>query len=103
MSPSDTNRAKPLYASAYDAHYTNGDLVEALRDYEEVISVHPDSVEAGYSTAQVLNIVNSLLSKRELVDVYLGLARKRLAEHASGPPTEPDSDLGAAAQLGSCE
>ena len=72
------------YAAAYAAHYTGRDLPAALQLYMNVIASHPDTQEAGYSRAQVHNIVNSVVPKQELLNAEIGLARAHL-EH-DGPP-----------------
>jgi hypothetical protein len=72
------------YAAAYAAHYTGRDLPAALQLYMNVIASHPDTQEAGYSRAQVHNIVNSVVPKQELLDAEIGLARAHL-EHRDQP------------------
>lgn len=66
------------YAAAYAAHYTARDLPAALQIYMKLIASHPDAQEAGYSRAQVHNIVNSVVPKQELLDAEVGLARAHL-------------------------
>jgi len=97
MSESNPDRPKQLYSAAYEAHYSTGNLLEALWRYEEVISVHPDSAEAGYSGTQVQNIASSLVSRGELVESYLRLARERLGRQSgagaatAGSAAEPST------------
>jgi hypothetical protein len=56
------------YASAYDAHYTTKDIHKAFTLYEDIIAVHPDTKEAGYSRSQVQNIVNAVIPKKKIMD-----------------------------------
>jgi hypothetical protein len=62
------------YAEAYAAHYTGRDLPVALQLYRKVMASHPDAQEAGYSRTQVQNIVNTVVSKQELLDAQIELA-----------------------------
>ena len=62
------------YAAAYAAHYTGRDLPVALQLYKKVMASHPSTLEAGYSRAQVQNIVNTVVPKQELLDAQIELA-----------------------------
>ena len=73
------------YAAAYAAHYTGRDLPAALQLYMSVIASHPDTQEAGYSRAQVHNIVNSVVPKQELLDAEIGLVRAHLEHNRDQP------------------
>ena len=68
------------YAAAYAAHYTGHDLLKALQLYSKVMAAHPGGQEAGYSCAQVHNIVNTVVPKQELLDAEMELALAHL-EH----------------------
>jgi len=61
------------YAAAYLEHYTTKDLNKALGLYRGVMAAYPDSEEAGYSRTQVLNIVNSVIPKRDIFDAQVDL------------------------------
>ena len=62
------------YAEAYAVHYTGRDLPVALELYRKVMASHPDAQEAGYSRAQVQNIVNAVVPEQELLDAQIELA-----------------------------
>jgi hypothetical protein len=70
----ETTEAGRQYAAAYAAHYTGRDLPVALQLYKKVMASHPSSQEAGYSRAQVQNIVNTVVPKQELLDAQIELA-----------------------------
>ena len=46
----------------------------ALQLYKKVMASHPSTLEAGYSRAQVQNIVNTVVPKQELLDAQIELA-----------------------------
>jgi hypothetical protein len=71
------------YAEAYATHYTRRDLLGALRAYDEIIELHPNAPEAGYSRSQMRNIVNLVVPARELLAFQVELVRRHL---------QPDSD-----------
>jgi hypothetical protein len=62
------------YAAAYEAHYGRKALQEALRLYRELVAAHPTSREAGYSRAQIRNIVHEVVPERELLEAQVGCA-----------------------------
>jgi hypothetical protein len=76
------------YEAAYAAHYETKDLHEALGLYEDVIAAHPDTREAEYSRSQLLNIINSVVPRQELLDAQIALALTHLE---NGEP--PDDEL----------
>lgn len=80
----ESTEAGRQYAAAYAAHYKGRDLPAALQLYIKVIASHPDAKEAGYSRAQVHNIVNTVVPKQELLDAEIELSRAHF-EHG-GPP-----------------
>jgi hypothetical protein len=67
------------YAAAYAAHYSERNLAAALQLYIELIASRPDAPEAGYSRAQIQNIVHAVVPAQELLDAQIGLALARLA------------------------
>ena len=71
---SEITKAGEQYATAHAAHYTSKNLHEALELYTEVVARHPDAPEAGYSHAQIQNIVNSVVPKQDLLNTQLALA-----------------------------
>jgi hypothetical protein len=78
---SDTSartEAARAYAEAYAAHYSERDLAKALQLYKDLIASHASAQEAGYSRAQIQNIVNTLVPAQELLDAQLELALARL-------------------------
>lgn len=72
------------YATAYAAHYSYHDLPLALSHYQGVISTYPDAPEADYSRMQIQNIVNTIISKQDLMDAQLELVRVHF-EHEGTP------------------
>jgi len=70
-----STEAGQKYAAAYDAQYTTKDIHKAFTLYEDIITAHPDTKEAGYSRSQVQNIVNAVVPKKKIMDSLLELAR----------------------------
>jgi hypothetical protein len=83
--PTDAGRQ---YLAAHAAHYATKDLHEALRLYRGVMVAHPNTQEAEYSRTQILNIVNSVVPKQELLDAQAELALAHL-KHETPPDVEP--------------
>ena len=80
---SDTSartEAARAYAVAYAAHYSERDLAKALQLYMDLIASHASAQEAGYSRAQIQNIVNTLVPAQELLDAQLEPALARLEQ-----------------------
>ena len=71
------------YAAAHAAHYSECNLATALQLYVELIASRPNAPEAGYSRAQIHNIVNAVVPAQELLDAQIGLARTRLERRES--------------------
>jgi hypothetical protein len=74
------SEAGKLYAAAYGAQYTEKGLLEALKLYKSIVAAYPDTPEAGFSRAQIQNIVKAVVPKQELLDAHLGLALAHLAQ-----------------------
>ena len=72
------------YAAAYAAHYIGCDLPVALQLYLKVMASHLGTQEAGYSKAQVENIIKTIVPEQELLDAQVELAVAHF-EH-EGPP-----------------
>ena len=66
------------YAAAYAAHYTERNLPAAFQLYRKVMASHPGALEAGYSRAQIDNIVNAVVPKQEIQDAQVELALAHL-------------------------
>lgn len=66
--------ASRRYATAYDVHYTAKDLHKALLLYNDITAEYPDDQEAGYARAQIQNIANAVVPKKELYKAILDLA-----------------------------
>ena len=81
---SATGEAARDYAEAYTAHYSRSDLTDALHLYQKLMGSHPSSPEAGYSIAQIENIVKSVVPARDLVDAQAVLALACLQEATYG-------------------
>jgi len=78
---SDTSartEAARAYAVAYAAHHSERDLAKALQLYKDLIASHASAQEAGYSRAQIQNIVNTLVPAQALLDAHMELALARL-------------------------
>lgn len=71
IDPSESDRQ---YVAAYEAHYRRRDLQVALRLYRHIVTAHPTSREAGYSRAQIRNIVHEVVPEAELLEAQLGCA-----------------------------
>lgn len=70
--------AARAYAVAYAAHYSERDLAKALQLYKDLIASHASAQDAGYSRAQIQNIVHTLVPAQDLLDAQLELALARL-------------------------
>ena len=70
-----STEAGQQYASAYEMHYTTKDIHKAFTLYEDIIAAHSDTKEAGYSRAQIQNIVNAVIPKMKIMDSLMELAR----------------------------
>ena len=62
------------YTEAYAAHYTERDIRRALQIYKQLMAFHPHAPEAAYSRAQVVNIVNTVVPRQELLDAQIDMA-----------------------------
>ncbi|MFH2002510.1 MAG: hypothetical protein ABIK28_22750 [Planctomycetota bacterium] len=62
------------YAAAYAMQYTEKNLRGAFERYRNLVAAHPTTKEAEYSRSQIQNIVNAVIPKEELLDVYMDLA-----------------------------
>jgi len=77
------------YAAAYAIHYTERDLLGALRAYGQVIELYPSAAEAQYSRAQIRNIVDLVVPAAEQLSSQVALALEHLQ------PNSDDSTAGA--------
>jgi hypothetical protein len=71
------------YAAAYAAHYSERNLAAALQLYSELIAASPNAPEAGYSRAQIRNIVDAVVPAQDLLDAQVGLALTELERRES--------------------
>ncbi len=78
MDPGFGNRWRHYDQPARSTHYTQRDLTKALHAYDEVIAQHPESLKAGYSRAQLRNIVRSVVPSNELLAAEVRLAHEVL-------------------------
>lgn len=77
-----------LYAEAYATQYSARDLAKALRLHADLIASHPDAEEAGYSRAQIQNIVREVVPIETLLASQLDLALAHLnREDEIGAPS----------------
>ena len=81
--PTASNRR---YAKAYATHYTQRDLLGALRAYEEVIDLYPSAPEAEYSRSQMRNIVKLVIPAKDLLASEVALVRRRLEHLGTDTP-----------------
>ena len=73
---------------AYEMVWHQANTVKVTLVCRGVVTAHPNTQEAGYSRAQIQNIVNSLVPNQELLDVQVELALARI-EHEGPPDIEP--------------
>ena len=66
------------YAVAHAAHYSERRLAEALQLYRDLIASRPNAPEAGYSRAQIQNIIDAVVPVLERLDAQIALALPRL-------------------------
>jgi hypothetical protein len=71
------------YAAAHATHYSERNLAAALQLYRELMASRPNAPEAGYSRAQIHNIVNAVVPAQELLDSQIVLALARLERRQS--------------------
>ncbi len=74
----ELSAAAQQYAKAHASHYTERNWLAALRSYEDIITYHPSSREAGYARTQIRNIVTLVLPAEELLSAELALVRHHL-------------------------
>jgi hypothetical protein len=72
--------ASETYARAHAVHYEDKNLGAALDLYVDIMSSQANAPEAEYARAQVMNIVNKVVSKDALLIAQIQLARSCL-EH----------------------
>lgn len=77
--PTETSR---LYGAAHAAHHLASDLSLALRLYRELLTLHPNTREAGYSQTQVRNIANTVVPEEEMLETQIKLALAHLESNA---------------------
>jgi hypothetical protein len=83
------------YARAYAMHYSQHDFLAALTAYADVVEHHPTSPEAGYSRAQMHNIVRSVIPASTLLASQVQLARTQLERTNDISSTSDGSPHGA--------
>lgn len=79
-----TATAAQRYADAYKTHYVKRDLPRALQLYRQLLVSDAGTVESAYTRTQVLNIVNAVVPKEELLDANVALA----LVHLEGEPPD---------------
>jgi hypothetical protein len=84
----DRSSASRAYAVAYAAHYTDRDLGAALELYRALVGAHPDALEAGYSRAQIVNILGAVVPQADLLDGQLALAFEHLGGRRASDRSE---------------
>lgn len=74
------------YAEAYATHYTRRDLLGAPQAYDQVIELHPNPPEAGYSRSQMRNILNLVVPAEEPIASQVALAVDSWSESTMSRP-----------------
>ncbi|MFN0197668.1 MAG: hypothetical protein ACKVT0_13065 [Planctomycetaceae bacterium] len=64
-----------IYSTDDATHYSWHNLPPALQQFEGLIATYPDAAEADYSRMQIHNIINTVISKLELMVSQVKLAR----------------------------
>ena len=80
-----TTASEQQYARAHAAHYSQHDLLGALRIYGQVIAGYPDTPEAGYSRTQILGIVNQVVPAGDFLAAQTALVLHELQPDGDGP------------------
>jgi len=91
----ELSKAGQGYAAAYAAHYSGGDLLEALELYSSVVAQHPGTTEAAFSRAQLHNIAQRVVPDQEILNALVGMARKHLEDSGFARVTPIPSAEGA--------
>lgn len=73
MPTPDSTSPERLYAAAYAAHYSGRDIKEAVAGYTQAVERYPESPEAGYARAQILNILTSMVPPDKVFAAHLKL------------------------------
>jgi hypothetical protein len=76
----ELSEAGRRYAAAYSAHYSGGNLLEALELYSGVVAQHPETTEAVFSRSQLKNIARRVIPEQEILNALVRMARRHL-EH----------------------
>jgi hypothetical protein len=76
--PERPTKASRQYAKAYAVQYTSRDLHAALKLHRGIMAAYPDSIEAGYSRMQIINIVTDIVPRQELLNAQAELALAHL-------------------------
>ena len=84
----EVTEASQQYATAYAAHYNQGDLQRAFRLYTAIMASHPGSQEDGFSQMQIRNLAAALIPKQQLLDAQVELLRAYFEQTESTDPRE---------------
>ena len=74
----EPSAAAKQYAKAHASHYTARNLLAALQSYEDIITYHPRSPEAGYARTQMRNIATLVVPAEKLLSRQTELVRRHL-------------------------
>ena len=88
-------QAEQQYDVAHVLQYTDKNLREACKHYENLIAQHPESQEAQYSRSQIENIAKSVVPSEVMLVHLLGLIRKHLPANGSVNAVAEAADRGA--------
>jgi hypothetical protein len=73
----ETSPAGRAYAAAYEVHYINNDLHNALELYRKIVKVYPDTAEARYAKLQIEKIMDAVVPEQEGLNFQMDLASAR--------------------------
>lgn len=79
----ESTEVSTKYAAAYTAHYEEQNLRDAFERYRHIIATHQNTQEAGYAQAQINNIINSVVPKKDRFDAQVNLLLSHLDKHPS--------------------
>ena len=71
-------KSDQLYQTAYTEHYSGKNLRNAIKLYQDVITIHPNSPESGYAQTQIQNIAKEVVPKQTLLEKQIELVLTHL-------------------------
>ena len=81
MNPeTNSSAAACLYAAAYAAQYEQRNLPLAMQLYQDLLSTHPNALEADYSRMQLHSMFTQTVPQRIRVDAEIALLETQLRQ-----------------------